>query len=84
MLELRPRQVECLESIRNEYLAGTYQQLVVAATGIGKAVILANIRRHMLDLLRGVQTYRRDCADTTRALHLFTERRPAATWQGVQ
>ena len=53
MLELRPRQVECLESIRNEYLAGCYQQLVVAATGIGKAVILANIRRHMVDLLPG-------------------------------
>lgn len=53
MPELRPRQVECLDSIRNEYLAGCYQQLVVAATGIGKAVILANIRRHMLDLLPG-------------------------------
>ena len=52
-LSLRPRQVECLDSIRNEYLAGTYQQLVVAATGIGKAVILSNIRRHMLDLLPG-------------------------------
>ena len=35
-LSLRPRQVECLDSIRNEYLAGCYQQLVVAATGIGK------------------------------------------------
>jgi superfamily II DNA or RNA helicase len=53
MLELRPRQVECLDSIRNEYLAAVYQQLVVAATGIGKAVILANLRRHMLDLLPG-------------------------------
>jgi superfamily II DNA or RNA helicase len=53
VLELRPRQIECLDSIRNEYLAGCYQQLVVAATGIGKAVILANIRRHMLDLLPG-------------------------------
>jgi len=53
VLELRPRQIECLDSIRNEYLAGTYQQLVVAATGIGKAVILANIRRYMLDLLPG-------------------------------
>ena len=52
-LSLRPRQVECLESIRNEYLAGCYQQLVVAATGIGKAVILANIKRHMADLLPG-------------------------------
>jgi superfamily II DNA or RNA helicase len=30
-----------------------YQQLVVAATGIGKAVILANLRRRMLDLLPG-------------------------------
>jgi superfamily II DNA or RNA helicase len=53
MLELRPRQDECLDSIRNEYLAGVYQQLVVAATGIGKAVILANLRRKMLDLLGG-------------------------------
>src|ERR1035437_3177928 len=52
-LSLRPRQDECLESIRNEYLAGCYQQLVVAATGIGKAVILANIKRHMADLLPG-------------------------------
>jgi len=34
-------------------LAGTYQQLVVAATGIGKAVILANIKRNMADLLPG-------------------------------
>jgi ATP-dependent helicase IRC3 len=42
-----------LDSIRNEYLAGCYQQLVVAATGIGKAVILANIKRHMADLLPG-------------------------------
>ena len=46
-LSLRPRQVECLDSIRNEHLAGTYQQLVVAATGIGKAVILANLKSHM-------------------------------------
>ena len=53
MPELRPRQIECLDSIRNEYLAGIYQQLVVAATGIGKAVILANIKRHMADLLPG-------------------------------
>ena len=52
-LSLRPRQEECLDSIRNEYLAGCYQQLVVAATGIGKAVILANIKRHMADLLPG-------------------------------
>jgi superfamily II DNA or RNA helicase len=52
-LSLRPRQEECLESIRNEYLAGCYQQLCVAATGIGKAVILANIKRHMADLLPG-------------------------------
>jgi superfamily II DNA or RNA helicase len=53
MLELRPKQNECLDAIRNEYLAGCYQQLVVAATGTGKAVIIANIRRHMLDLLPG-------------------------------
>jgi ATP-dependent helicase IRC3 len=52
-MELRNRQVECLDSIRNEYLAGCYQQLVVAATGVGKAVILSNIKRHMADLLPG-------------------------------
>lgn len=52
-LRTRPRQDECLEAIRNEYLAGTYQQLVVAATGTGKAVIIANIKRHMADLLPG-------------------------------
>ena len=52
-MELRQRQIECLDAIRNEYLAGCYQQLCVAATGIGKAVILANIKRHMADLLPG-------------------------------
>lgn len=52
-LQTRPRQYECLEAIRNEYLAGVYQQLVVAATGTGKAVIIANIKRHMADLLPG-------------------------------
>lgn len=52
-MELRLRQVECLDAIHNEYLAGVYQQLVVAATGTGKAVILANIRRRMKDLLPG-------------------------------
>ena len=53
VLELRPRQTECLDAIRNEYIAGCYQQLVVAATGTGKAVVISNIRRHMLDLLPG-------------------------------
>ncbi len=52
-LSLRERQVECLDAIRNEYLAGCYQQLVVAATGTGKAVIIANIKREMADLLPG-------------------------------
>jgi ATP-dependent helicase IRC3 len=42
-----------LESIRNEYLAGCYQQLVVSATGTGKAVILANIKSYMSGLLHG-------------------------------
>jgi ATP-dependent helicase IRC3 len=42
-----------LDAIRNEYLAGCYQQLAVAATGFGKAVIIANIKSHMADLLPG-------------------------------
>ena len=50
---LRERQVECLDAIRNEYLAGCYQQLAVAATGFGKAVIIANIKGYMADLLPG-------------------------------
>jgi superfamily II DNA or RNA helicase len=53
MATLRPRQVECLDSIHNEYLAGCYQQLVVSATGTGKAVIIANIPQQMHDLLPG-------------------------------
>jgi len=52
-VELRERQVECLDAIRNEYLAGCYQQLAVAATGFGKAVIIANIKGYMADLLPG-------------------------------
>jgi ATP-dependent helicase IRC3 len=52
-MELRPRQIECLDAIRNEYIAGTYQQLIVAATGFGKAVVIANIRGKMADLLQG-------------------------------
>jgi ATP-dependent helicase IRC3 len=52
-MELRPRQTECLDAIHNEYLAGCYQQLVVAATGTGKAVIIANIKQRMADLLPG-------------------------------
>ena len=52
-MELRERQVECLDAIRNEYLAGCYQQLAVAATGFGKAVIIANIKGYMADLLPG-------------------------------
>jgi len=42
-VELRERQVECLDSIRNEYLAGCYQQLVVAATGTGKVSLKSGI-----------------------------------------
>ena len=53
MVMLRERQVECLDAIRNEYLAGCYQQLAVAATGFGKAVIIANIKGYMADLLPG-------------------------------
>ena len=52
-MALRDYQVECLDAIRNEYIAGCYQQLVVAATGTGKAVIIASLKRHMHDLLTG-------------------------------
>lgn len=37
-LSLRPRQLECLDAIRNEYLAGCFQQLVVMATGCGTGI----------------------------------------------
>jgi len=52
-MALRDYQVECLDAVRNEYMAGIYQQLVVAATGTGKAVIIANLKRKMQDLLPG-------------------------------
>lgn len=50
---LRQRQIECLDAIRNEYLAGCYQQLVVMATGCGKTVVFSNILDKMRDLLPG-------------------------------
>ena len=50
---LRTRQVEALDSILAEYVAGVRQQLVVAATGTGKAVIIANIMPRLRHLLPG-------------------------------
>ncbi len=53
MLALRPRQDECLDAILAAYTEGTRQQLVVQATGTGKAVVIANIMRKMRHLLPG-------------------------------
>ena len=47
MFSLRPRQEECLNAIETEYKAGVHQQLVVQATGTGKAVVIANLLRKM-------------------------------------
>jgi ATP-dependent helicase IRC3 len=53
MLQLRPRQVECLDAILKEYMGGLRQQLVVMATGCGKAVLIANIQSKLRHLLAG-------------------------------
>lgn len=50
-MEPRPRQVECLNAIRNEYLAGCFQQLIVMATGTGKTVVFSLLRKWMKDLI---------------------------------
>ncbi len=46
-MQLRPRQIECLDAIYKHYVEGTRQQLVVKATGTGKAVIIANTPKRM-------------------------------------
>ena len=53
MLTLRTRQVECLDAILAAHGEGIHQQLVVQATGTGKAVLIANIQRKMRHLLSG-------------------------------
>jgi superfamily II DNA or RNA helicase len=53
MFTLRPRQEECLDAVLAAYLEGIHQQLVVQATGTGKAVIIANLARKMRHLLSG-------------------------------
>ena len=50
---LRPRQNECLDAILGAYNDGVHQQLVVQATGTGKAVLIANIQRKLRHLLPG-------------------------------
>lgn len=50
---LRPRQEECLDAILAAYLEGIRQQLVVQATGTGKAVLIANIWKKLRHLLPG-------------------------------
>jgi superfamily II DNA or RNA helicase len=53
MLQLRPRQDECLDAVLGAYNEGMHQQLVVMATGCGKAVLIANIPAKMRHLLPG-------------------------------
>lgn len=53
MLELRPRQLECLDAILAAYVEGLRQLLVVKATGTGKAVVIANIQKKVGHLLSG-------------------------------
>src|ERR1035437_1432432 len=53
MLTLRQRQNECLDAILAAYGEGIHQQLVVQATGTGKAVLIANIPTKMRHLLPG-------------------------------
>lgn len=53
MFSLRPRQEECLDAIFTSYVAGIHQQLVVQATGTGKAVVIANLARKMRQHLPG-------------------------------
>ncbi len=43
MLNLRPYQVECLQAIQDNYVAGERRQLVSLPTGSGKTVIFANL-----------------------------------------
>lgn len=52
-MELRPRQNECLDAILEKYVAGVRRQLVVKATGTGKAVVIANIQKKVGHLLPG-------------------------------
>lgn len=52
-MELRPRQEECLDAILQNYVEGVHQQLVVKATGTGKAVVIANIQKKVAHLLPG-------------------------------
>jgi len=52
-MELRLRQNECLDSIFSKYVEGVHQQLVVMATGTGKAVVIANIKKRLGHLLPG-------------------------------
>lgn len=53
MRELRVRQIECLDAILAEYVAGTHQQLVVKATGTGKTVIFSNLWEKVKHVLPG-------------------------------
>ena len=50
---LRPYQEECLDAILSKYVEGIRRQLVVKATGTGKAVVIANIQKKFKHLLPG-------------------------------
>jgi superfamily II DNA or RNA helicase len=52
-MELRPYQNECLDAILNKYIEGIRRMLVVKATGVGKAVVIANIQKKVGHLLPG-------------------------------
>ena len=47
MSQLRPYQVAALDKCKERYTAGVNRQLLVMATGLGKAVIFATLRSHM-------------------------------------
>lgn len=53
LLQDRRYQNDCLDANLAEYLAGCYQQLVVMATGTGKAVLIGQLYRKMAHLFRG-------------------------------
>jgi superfamily II DNA or RNA helicase len=71
-MELRPRQLECLDAILSNYVEGVRQQLVVKATGTGKAVVIANIKKKVGHLLPGkvlVFAHREELIDQLKATY---------------
>lgn len=50
---LRDYQTECLDAVLTAYLEGVHQQLIVMATGTGKAVLIANLPRKLRSHISG-------------------------------